>query len=62
MATFSSTPVAIAYFLFVVMGVVALLTVGGFLTEAFLQRRVLPVLVAALLVLAGWEYRLRAER
>lgn len=59
MATFSSTPVAIAYFLFVAMGVVALLTAGGFLTEAFVQRRVLPALVAALVVLGGWEYRRR---
>lgn len=51
MAMVSSTPVALAYGLFVLMGVVALLTVGGFITEAFVQRRVLPVLFVALLML-----------
>lgn len=59
MATFSSTPVALAYGLFVLMGVVALLTVAGVVTEAFVQRRVFPVLFVALLLLGIWEYRLR---
>lgn len=61
MSTFSSTPVAVAYALFVLMGVVALLNVSGVVTEAFVQRRILPVLAAALLLLGLWEYRLRRE-
>lgn len=59
MARFSSTPVAVAYFLLAGMGVVALLTVAGVLPEAVVQRRVVPALFAALAVLGLWAFRRR---
>ena len=59
MTSFSSTPVALAYFLLVAMGVVALLTVGGFVSEAVVQRRAVPAVLAALAVPGLWEYRRR---
>ena len=59
MPWFSSTPVALAYFLLAGMGVVALLTVAGLLHEAVVQQRVVPALFVALAGLGLWEYRRR---
>ncbi|GAB7095802.1 hypothetical protein JCM30237_29560 [Halolamina litorea] len=59
MARFESPAVAVAYFLFAGMGVVALLVTAGQVSEAAVQRVVLPPVLLALVAVAGWEYRRR---
>lgn len=61
MTRFSSPGVALAYAVLAGMGVVALLVWSGRLSEATVQRFVLPPVLLTLAAVGIWELRRRAD-